>query len=391
MDDISKIRKAIDAADEKIIRALAQRRRLARQAGRAKAGGARPVRDLAREEKLLGRLVARGRKAGVDAHLITRVFHEIIDDSVRAQQHDASRPGRRSGLKIVFQGIEGAYSDLAARKYFGAEAGVVEGFKSFSEAAQAVETGAADYGVLPIENTTAGSINQVYDVLAKSRLSIVGEEVLEVRHCLLALKDIPLTAVRRILSHPQALAQCESFLGKLENCRTESYADTAMAVRKVKEDRDLSQAAIASEEAGRRYGLKVVARSLADRAENYTRFVVVGREPETVAARVACRTSLILSVSHKEGALLDALNVLHEHKINMTKLESRPLAGSPFKYLFYVDFEGNIADPHTAAALDELKAHTSFLKILGSYPKRDRRRARPLKARVKRRKTVKKK
>ncbi len=232
-------------------------------------------------------------------------------------------------------------------------------------------------GVLPVENTTAGSINEVYDLLSRASLSIVGEEVFRVDHCLLAIEDVPVSKIRRILSHPQALAQCMKFLSSLENCQREYFADTAMAVRKVKEDQDLSQAAIASEEAGKRYGLKVIQRNLADQIENYTRFLVAARQPINVDERIPAKTSLILAVPHEEGALLRALNVIHHHKINLTKLESRPKLGSPFEYLFYLDFEGNAASSGTRAALDELKGATTFLKVLGTYPSEARSKTPP--------------
>ena len=163
-------------------------------------------------------------------------------------------------------------------------------------------------------------------------------------HCLLALEDVPIANIRRIYSHPQALAQCMKFLSTLHNCQREYFTDTAMAVKKVKEDQDLSQAAIASEEAGRRYGLKVLKRDLADQRDNSTRFVVVGKKPIHIDVRIPAKTSLVLGVPDEEGALLRALTVFDRHKINLKKLESRPRPGSPFQYLFYLDFEGNIAN-----------------------------------------------
>ena len=162
----------------------------------------------------------------------------------------------------------------------------------------------------------------------------------------------------------------------LEDCQTEFFADTAMAVRKVREDRDPLQAAIASEDAGRRYGLKVLRRNLADRRENFTRFLIVAKHPLRVDAKTPCKTSLIMATTHKEGSLLRALDVFHRHRLNMTKLESRPKPGTPFHYLFYVDFEGNPARPEVAGALRELKRHTKLLKVLGSYPIRTARQER---------------
>lgn len=374
MDPLERFREEIDDIDGEILRALARRRDLSNRVIHAKSEGEIPLRDSRREEDLLSRLIRKGREEGLDAHFVTRVFHEVIDDSVRSQQLFLLRlgnPQEGEGLRRVgFQGIEGAYSHLAARKYFAQDIERMRftGYPTFADVANAVEQDAEDYAFLPIENTTAGSINEVYDILSRANLSIVGEEVFRVEHCLLGIEDVPVSSLRRILSHPQALAQCMRFLSTLKGCQREYFADTAMAVRKVKEDGDPTQAAIASEEAGSRYGLKVIQRGLADQEENFTRFLVAARDPIKVDPRIPAKTSLIVAVPHEAGALLKALSVLHRHAINLTKLESRPMPGTPFQYLFYLDFEGNAASEGVRAALDDLSGATAFLKILGSYP-----------------------
>jgi chorismate mutase/prephenate dehydratase len=228
-----------------------------------------------------------------------------------------------------------------------------------------------------VENTTAGSINEVYDLLSRSPIAIVGEEVLRVEHCLLAVDDTPLELIRRVLSHPQALAQCVKFLLQLPNCEAQPYLDTAMAVRKVKEEQDPSMAAIASEEAGRRYGLKVLRRNVEDQPNNFTRFLVVAKTPVRVDLRIPSKTSLVMATPHEEGALLKALSLLHDHKINLTKLESRPIPGLPFQYLFYIDLEGNTADSRVAGALEKLRLATTSLKVLGCYPAQHRSKTSP--------------
>jgi len=239
---------------------------------------------------------------------------------------------------------------------------------TFADVIRLVESGGAEFGLLPIENTTAGSINEVYDLLSRTNLSIVGEEIYEIRHCLMAVEEIPLAHIRRIYSHPQALAQCSNFLSTLVSCKVESYTDTAMAVQKVKEEQDLSQAAVASEEAAEQYGLVILKHDIANQKENFTRFVIVARDPITVDSRIPCKTSLVLSTAHREGALSRCLNILAMYHLNMTKLESRPRPRTPWEYLFYIDFEGNTADEATRRALEELKRETRYLKLLGSYP-----------------------
>jgi chorismate mutase / prephenate dehydratase len=380
MEELERIRQEIDEVDGRILDVLAVRRGLAKQVIQAKDHQGAPLRDELREERLLGELIGRGRSRGLDAHFVTRVFHEIIDDSIRSQQLHLMAGSDRPELKrIAFQGIEGAFSNLAGKKFFAAELDQTAfvGFATFDLVVDAVEDGSVDFGMLPVENTTAGSINEVYDLLSCARLSIVGEEVMRVEHCLLAVGEVPLGAVRRILSHPQALAQCIKFLSGLPNCQAQSHPDTAMAVKKVKEENDPTLAAIASEEAGRRYGLTVLRRNVEDQQNNYTRFLVVAQKPVPVDLRIPCKTSLVMATSHEEGSLLKALSLLHDYRINLTKLESRPIPGMPFQYLFYIDFEGNTADERIAQALDRLRSVTTSLKVLGCYPAQHRARTAP--------------
>jgi chorismate mutase/prephenate dehydratase len=381
MDKLAELRREIDDIDSRIIEQLASRRKLIYQVVNEKKIHNESIRNPHREEEILSRLIGLGKIKGLDAHFVTKVFHEIIDDSLRSQEYVLLNGDRTKSdvIRVAYQGIEGAYSQIAAKRFFSRNLDTTElvGCLTFEETIEAVQKGRTDYGFLPIENTTAGSINKVYDLLSRASLSIVGEEILPVEHCLLALEDVPLNRIRRILSHPEALAQCSKFLSELEDCRSEYYTDTAMAVQKVKEDRDLSQAAIASEEAGKKYGLEVIRRNLADQRDNYTRFLVVATKPIHVDKRIPCKTSLIIATSHVAGALLRALNALHRHKINMTKLESRPRPGTPFQYLFYLDFEGNRAADHVQKALEELRAETTFLKVLGSYPMQERSKTAP--------------
>jgi chorismate mutase/prephenate dehydratase len=380
MDRLDDLRRAIDGVDTQILEALARRRGLAGQVIEAKDEQGVPLRDTRREEQLLTRLIGLGRACGLDAHFVTRIFHEIIDDSVRAQQlHLVPEYHRADVRTVAFQGIEGAYSELAGRKFFAptADETVFVGYETFEEVVDAVEDGRADFGMLPVENTTAGSINDVYDLLSCALVSIVGEEVLRVEHCLLGVEDVPLAALRRVISHPQALAQCMKFVSKLPHCEPQPFTDTAMAVRKVKELNDPTCAAIASEDAGRRYGLTVLRRNIEDQQHNFTRFVVVAKRALKVDQRIPCKTSVVMSTAHEEGSLLNALNILHEHRINLTKLESRPIPGMPFQYLFYIDFEGNSEEPRVRDALTTLRATTTSLKVLGSYPSQHRSRTAP--------------
>ncbi|MBP1622073.1 MAG: phospho-2-dehydro-3-deoxyheptonate aldolase [Acidobacteria bacterium] len=379
MDEVDKIRSEINLVDERILEALANRRKLAEQIIQAKEVAGSPIRDFSREERLLADLIAKGRGQGLDAHLVTRVFHEIIDDSIRSQQLHLLDYGKTGPNRVAFQGIEGAYSELAGRKHFAPylDQTVFTGVDTLEQVVNSVEDGDVDYGLLPVETTTAGSINEVYDLLSVAQLSIVGEEVLRVEHCLLAIDDVPLANIRQIYSHPQALAECMKFVAKLPNCQAMPYADSAMAVKKVRDGQDLNAAAIASEEAGKLYGLKVLRRNIEDQQNNFTRFLILARKPSAVDLRIPCKTSLIMATSHEEGSLLRALSLLHEYKINLTKLESRPIPGMPFQYIFYIDFEGNTAEARIGEAIEKLRSATTSLKVLGSYPAQHRAKTSP--------------
>jgi len=273
-------------------------------------------------------------------------------------------------LIIGFQGIDGAYSQLAAQRHFARrnQTIVTRGYESFAQLLQAVLAGDIDYAMQPIENTTAGSINDAYDLLARLDLHLVGEEVLKIEHCLAALPGTHIEDVRRVYSHPQALLQCSNYLGALSGAAIQSFTDTAMAMKKVRDEGAPDQAAVAGEQAAALYGLTVLARDIANQRSNFTRFVVAAKQTEPVALEVAAKTSLILTIRHEHGALARCLNVLADQSLSLTKLESRPRPNSPWEYIFYVDFEGNLAAPEVASAIQQLKQHTLALRVLGSYP-----------------------
>jgi chorismate mutase / prephenate dehydratase len=372
------LRSDIDAIDGELLALLARRRRLSLAVVRAKDSSGSAMRDSKREEELLGRLIQAGRRRGLDAHLVTSVFHEIIDDSLRLQQEVLQRlanpeEGEAQILRVAFQGIEGAYSHLAGRQFFAERAGDLAflGCPTFAAAIEAVENGRADYAMLPIENTTSGGISEVYDLLLHTRLAIVGEIKYRVEHCLVAATDSAPAGIRRIFSHPQAVAQCSNFLASIPGCKVEVYTDTAESVARVKVDGDPTQAAIASEEAAKMFGLAVIRREIANQRENFTRFLVAARTPRNVDPRIPCKTSLVMATAQKPGALVEALLVFRANGINLTKLESRPILGNPWEEMFYLDFEGNLAEERARKALDELTRIARFLKVLGSYPSQD--------------------
>lgn len=375
-ESLGKLRAALDEVDDAIVAALAKRQELVDRVMRSKRARTAPLRDVAREEAALARIVGRGRAAGLSDAYLTRLFREVMDHALRRQQEQLrDEQGVSETATVAYLGDPGSYSELAARKHFAARASGMQftGCRAFPEILDAVASGRADFGLLPIENTTAGSINEAYDLLAATDLAIVGEEIYKVEHCLLAAGDVPVSHIRRIYSHTQALTQCSEFLRTLHDCQLESVASTATGAARLSAEQDLSHGAIASAEAAHHYGLHIIKRDISNHRENYTRFVIIATTPREVDPRIAAKTSLLLATRHEEGALLRCLNTLHEHRLNLTKLESRPRPNTPWEYLFYVDFEGTIADPNVQAALRELTAHASFQKVLGSYPARTTR------------------
>jgi chorismate mutase/prephenate dehydratase len=373
-DKLDSIREQLDETDKKIVEALARRQDLVREIAELKIDDESDIRDTEREEELLSKVTELAREAGLDRYFAEQLFKDIIHHSVRFQTHslvDHQNVEKEADVvHVAYQGTDGAFSHQAAYRHFEERYSKVDcfGYDTFREAAEAVKAEKVNYAILPIENTTAGSINETYDLLADDDLHIVGEEAIRIIHCLLALEDIPVDRIRRIMSHPQAIAQCSNFLAKLHDCRVESYIDTAMSAKKVLEDGDLSQAAIAGSYAADIYGLQILKRDLANQSENFTRFVVVGRRPVEVDPQIPCKTSLLMVTTHQQGALVGCLNIIADHGIDMNKLESRPKPNEPWKYQFYLDIEGNIANPEIRVALQELEQEASSLKVLGCYP-----------------------
>ncbi|MDI6402643.1 prephenate dehydratase domain-containing protein, partial [Balneolaceae bacterium ANBcel3] len=282
---ISKYRSKIDELDERLVQTLAERHKIVRDVFTNKISDQVQIRDPRREEELIRKIRDRAVRLGIDPYFTEQLFRDIIYQSVRYQSHSLlDHQNNKLDIKAIsvsFQGTRGAYSHQAAMRHFSGRYDDVRcvGYKTFEQAAIAMEEGETDVAILPIENTTAGSINDTYDLLAEKDLHIIGEEVLRVNHCLMATQQTPLTSIRRILSHPQALSQCSKFLAGLPQASVEPYTDTAMAAKKMMKDGDPEQAAIASAYAAELYDLKILAKDLANQEGNYTRFVIVSSEP----------------------------------------------------------------------------------------------------------------
>ena len=266
--------------------------------------------------------------------------------------------------RVAFQGVAGAFSEQAALQF--APDGEALGFATFEQAFDAALKGRCSHACLPVENSLAGSINQTYDLLTDSVLHVVGEQVVRVHHNLLARPGTRLEDVKRVYSHTQGLQQCQAFLRK-HGFEAVTAFDTAGAAKLLSENGGEGKAAIASKRAAEMYDLVVLAENIEDLTFNYTRFFVLAADPAPLTGGPH-KTSLVLATRHRPGDLVDCLLEFHRREINMTKLESRPRRDKPWSYLFYVDIEGHIEEPHVAAALTGLMRKAAFVKFLGSYP-----------------------
>jgi prephenate dehydratase len=265
---------------------------------------------------------------------------------------------------IAFQGAPGAYSEQAVRQHFGAEAQTLP-CQSFADIFTAVQTSHATYGMLPVENSLAGTVIPAYDQLVDQDLRVIGEEIVHVKHCLMAPPGTPLSDIKFARSHHQALAQTAKTLARM-GIEPVVYFDTAGAARDLAADREPHTAAIASELAAHTYGLDILARDIQDVPGNYTRFFVLSREDRPYVPG-ANKTSVIFTTRHVPGALHAVLGELAGRGINLTKLESRPRQNRPWHYYFFVDFEGHEEEKHVSEAMLAILRHSSFLKVLGSY------------------------
>lgn len=271
-------------------------------------------------------------------------------------------------LQVAFQGARGAYSEAAAIAYFGEDQIRSIPCPSFDDVFQGVESYRWERGIVPIENSLAGSIHRNYDLLLRHDLQIVGEQYLRIVHNLIALPDVRLDNVRRVYSHPQALDQCESWLDKsLPQAERVPTYDTAGSAKRLKEQGDDDAAAIASAQAAHVYNLPILATGIEDNAENYTRFLILGREP--FAASEDAKTAIVFALKNAPGVLFKALSVFALRDIDLTKIESRPVKGQLWQYFFYMDFIGNMQEERCQNALRHLQEIATYLRVLGSFPR----------------------
>ena len=347
------LRQQIDSLDDQILDLLNKRAEVVVEVGKTKDDSHGVYYVPSREKAIFERLIAKN-QGPFPEEGIRRVFREIISASLSLEQP----------LKVAYFGPQATYTHVAAMRQFGLSAQLVP-LKSISSIFDEVSRGRASYGVVPVENSNEGVVSHTLDMFMASDLKVIAEILLPISHDLLNLSG-QIGDVRRVLSHPQAIAQCREWLEEnLPDIPLVDASSTANAAQQAAED--ASVAAIASESAASLYGLRVVKNKIEDNPNNFTRFLVIGREMQGSSGND--KTSIMFSVKDQAGVLYHMLEPFSKRDINLAKIESRPMKGKAWEYIFFLDMEGHVEDRKISGALEELKAHCQFLKVLGSYPK----------------------
>lgn len=376
IQDLSVTREEIDKVDKEIVELIEKRMDLALEVAKYKMSTGKPIYDRQRElEKLekLGGLAS----SEFNAKSVQELFSQIMSVSRRYQYSvigdrekvidgmftQKEKLGISTDTKVAYAGVPGAFAEMAMVDYFGENVEAIN-VKEFRDVADLVAEGKADYGVLPIENSSAGFVNGIYDLLDRYQLSIVGEQKVKVNQCLLGIPGTELSDIKTVFSHPQGLMQAREYLED-KDWKEVSMNNTAVSAKKVHDDGDKSQVAIASERAAKLYGLAVLNPMLNVSENNTTRFVIVSNKKEYV--KNANKVSISFSLPHKSGTLYNILAHFIFNNVNMTSIESIPLSGRQWEYCFFVDFEGNLSDSAVKNALKGIMAETEEFRILGCF------------------------
>lgn len=379
MKTLKELREEIDAADRIIASEYRKRLALIREVGEVKIATNAPVLQSSRESDVIENAVAAAGEENRAA--VTYLFRDIMDYS-KEEQRVLGGSGKKFAdtvcsllakterevfskpeASVACQGAEGAFSHIAANRLF--QSPSVRFCKSFRDVFQSVSKGESEFGVLPIENSTAGSVNEVYDLLQEYGLIVVGAKKIRAAHCILGKKGVTLKEIESVSSHPQAISQCRKTLDALGIEKRIVTSNTAVAAKAVAESDDRRAAAIASELTAELYGLDILKREAQDEDRNFTRFIVVSRGRYVI--RDGNRISLILSIEHKEGALHRLLGIFASYGKNLLKLESRPIPGKDFEFLFYVDLEANALEKDTREMLERVGAYCKTAVFLGGF------------------------
>jgi chorismate mutase/prephenate dehydratase len=375
--DLDELRQEIDSLDDNLLRLFERRMELAENIARYKKEHFLPIRNRERERKVLYRLCEKAQPelAGYVRSLFSSLFEmsrshqekqknsdstvkKLIEKSL--QESPQEFPQR---AVVACQGVEGAYSQVACDKLF-APADITY-FKNFEGVFQAVDSGLCHYGLLPLENSAAGSVNEVYDLMNRYRFYIVRSVKLPIIHTLLAVRGAKLNEIKEVISHDQALRQCSQFLKSWQGVKITECENTAVAAKQVADSNRTDVAVISSRDCAELYDLAALSYNIQNTDNNYTRFICISKEPEIYPG--AHKTSLMLTLQHKPGALYNVLEKFNAHGINLNKLESRPISGQNFEFKFYFDIDTPLISDELKHVLTELEQETEMFSYLGTY------------------------
>lgn len=373
--DISEVRKQLDECDSEIVKLFEKRMQLSEEVAAAKLESGKGVLDKDREKAKLAKVSAMV-SGELNEEGVRELFRLLMSMSKKLQYKKLLESGRHINIpfipvddirtgspRVVFQGDEGAYSQLAMKKYFGNDVDCIH-VPSFRAAMSVISEGSADYAVLPIENSTAGIVSEIYDLLAEYENYIVAEEVIQIEHCLMGVKGADISDIKTVFSHPQSLMQSARFLEKYD-WKQISMPNNAFAAKKVATDGDKTQAAVASSLAAEIYGLDILEKGINSEDNNSTRFIIVTNQK--VFRKDASKISLCFEVPHESGSLYHCLGHFIFNGLNISKIESRPIEGRTWEYRFFLDFDGNLSDPSVRCALTGLREEAKYLRVLGNY------------------------
>lgn len=376
MRDLNVLRKEIDQIDREIVELFEKRMEVSKGVAAYKISTGKPVFDKEREQSKLQTLRELAHSE-FNAHGVTELFQQImamsrklqyqlLEENAQEAQPEFQRLEQlnKEGIRVVYQGLEGAYAHQATMAYFGEQVNCYH-VQRWRDAMEALKAGEAEYAVLPLENSTAGIVGDNYDLLEEYDHGIVGEVIIPIDHMLMGLEMAELSDIQKVYSHPQALMQCAKYLDGHREWEQIKLANTAVAAQYVKESKDRTKAAIGSAQAAKHYGLKILKEHIHHTQDNSTRFIIVCRKK--IYVKDAKKISICFDIPHESGSLYNIMSHFIYNDLNMSRIESRPIAGKQWEYHFFVDFEGNLNDCAVKNALRGIREEAINFKILGNY------------------------
>jgi len=356
---LEELRKEIDEVNLNILKYFEMRMKLVKDVAIYKEENDLPITNISREKQVISQMISSLENKDIEEETV-ELFKKIISLSKVYE----NRLMNKDRDKIAYQGVPGSYSYEAMTDFFGENSKAIN-VKTFEDVFEKIKNHEATYGILPIENSSTGAINEVYDLILKYNFFICNEMILKIDSNLMCIEGGSLDKIEEVFSHEQGFSQSKVFLKGYPDWKLTNYFNTALSAKYIKELNDPTKAAIASKNAANIYGLKILAENINFNPDNYTRFIVI--KSKMKVNDDSDKISIVLSLPHKSGSLHNILTYFSDYNLNMVKIESRPDLVRPFEYMFYIDFEGNIKDDMVKKVLDDIRNNSTYFKILGNY------------------------